>query len=117
MSSTFRLASFNCAGVKPKLPYISSLCDQADIVFLQETWLMPHELSVLNSVHQDFNKHSISAVDTEQSILISRPYGGLTILYRKHLNISGSVINLDENRLVGFMVNHNNFKYLYSAYF
>ena len=80
MSDSFRLVSFNCAGVKSKTPYITSLCDQADMVLLQETWLLPHETNLLDNVHADFDNFSISAVNTEESILIGRPYGGISIL-------------------------------------
>ena len=34
MSSSVRLISFNCEGVKLKIPFIKSLCESADIVLL-----------------------------------------------------------------------------------
>ena len=74
---------------------------------------MPYELTVLNNVHADFDNYSISAVDTEQGILVGRPYGGLSILYRKHLSVSGNIIHFDDSRLFGFNINCNNFKYLF----
>ena len=113
MSASFRLVSFNCAGVKSKMPYIHTLCEQADLVLLQETWLMPHELHVLDNAHHDFNNYSISSVNSDQSILVGRPYGGLTILHRKHLTVVGNIINFDDNRLIGYKVTCNNLNYLF----
>ena len=113
MSDSFRLVSYNCSGIKSKVPFVRSLCDQVDMVFLQETWLLPHETNILDVVHPEFNNYSISAVNTEQSILVGRPYGGISILYRKHLTLCGNIINFDDNRLQGFSVTCNNFKYLF----
>ena len=112
-SSSFRLISLNCEGVKNKLPNIRSLCDDADLIFLQETWLMPHETNMLNNIHEDFSSISISAVDVQSSVLTGRPYGGLSILYRKHLNLVGKFVNFDDTRLMGYQVLFNNFTYLF----
>ena len=38
-------------------------CDRFDIIFLQETLLFKHELSILSNVHQDFEGMGISAID------------------------------------------------------
>ena len=112
VSASFSFVSFNCAGVKNKLPYIAVLCEQSDIIFLQETWLMPHETNALDNVHPDFNNYSISSVDAG-SVLVGRPYGGLTILYRKNLTVCGNVITFDDNRLVGFEITNENLVYLF----
>ena len=43
---------------------ISDLCSHHDIVLLQEHWLMPHKLYMLNQIHNDFSGTGISAIDT-----------------------------------------------------
>ena len=85
MNMNLRITSFNCSGVKNILPIIADLCETNDIVLLQETWLMPHDLNILTAVHKDFDGYSTSAVDCTQE-LIGRPYGGLSILWRKNMS-------------------------------
>ena len=97
-SISLKLVSLNCEGVKNKLPFIQSLCDQVDILCLQETWLLPHETNLISNVHVDFDHFSLSAVDIQSSILVGRSYGGLTIMYKKELGVIGSVVNFEDNR-------------------
>ena len=96
-----KIKSFNCCGVKNKLPIIHLLCDSVDILLLQETWIMPDEVRCLDNVHLDFNVFSRSSVNN-QSLLSGRPYGGLSILWRKSLDLSVSVVDFEDNRLLGF---------------
>jgi len=81
--SDISFCSFNCRSVKNCLPEIHRLCNLHDFVLLQEHWLLPSELGVLNSVHPEFFSFGLSAVDITTDILIGRPYGGTAILYRK----------------------------------
>jgi len=69
-SSKISLCSFNCRSVKNCLPEINRLCDSNDVVFLQEHWLLPMELSLLNGIHPDFLSHGLSSVDITADVLI-----------------------------------------------
>ena len=73
---------------------------------------MPHETDLMNDLHVDYDQFSLSAVDTNSSILIGRPYGGLTILYRKHLSAFGKIMHFGEVRMLGFQLQYNNLNYL-----
>ena len=95
-----RVLSFNCHGVSDKLPIINDLCCEASVVLLQETWLLPHNLSTLNSVNAHFNVCSISAVDVGVN-LVGRPYGGVSIMWRKDLDSSCTIIRYGDPRLLG----------------
>ena len=46
---------------------------------------MPHNTHVVNALNDEFYSFSTSAVDQEE-IIVGRPYGGLTILWRKSIN-------------------------------
>ena len=81
-----RLCSFNCRSIKSSITDVNYLCDVHDIVFLQEHWLLPHELNLLANLHDDFFGVGSSAVDTSSGMLVGRPFGGTAILYRKSLN-------------------------------
>ena len=48
------LCSFNCRGVKSSIDEVRQLCHTGDIIFLQEHWLLPEELTLLSDAHPDF---------------------------------------------------------------
>ena len=97
------ITSFNCAGVASKLPIIHDLCSSNDIILLQETWLTPANINVLNDVHSEYESHSVTAVNFETT-LIGRPYGGLSILWRKTLGAKVSVKCYDDTRILGILM-------------
>ena len=77
--------SYNPTGLGTSRPeYIMSLLDKhnIDILFIQETWLLPSNLYKLADIHKDYLFHGQSGiVDTE--LLQGRPYGGVAILWHK----------------------------------
>ena len=94
MNSHLRIVSFNCHGIKNALGELNGQCNSHDIVCIQEHWLMPHDLSVLNSVSDEFHALGSSTVDVEREILRGRPYGGTTILYRKSIGCAIEPVTL-----------------------
>ena len=99
------ICTFNCRSFKNSLPIIHSLCEQHDIVLLQEHWLLPNELGVLNNSHDKFQSFGLSAVDISTDILVGRPFGGTAILYRKSLADQITIIASDESRITGIQLN------------
>ncbi len=81
-----RIASFNCHGFKSSQYEVAELCEKADILFLQETWLSSFELHMVNEVRADFTGKAWSAMDS-QCLTVGRPFGGLAVLWKKDLNI------------------------------
>ena len=98
--NNLRIASFNCNGSLNKLPILSDLCLISDVIFLQGTWLMPHDLNVFYGLSEQFVSFSISAVDSGE-LFIGRPYGRLAFLWRKSIDNSCRGINFDNARLLG----------------
>ena len=111
--STLRLTSYNCQGIKNKLPLIHELCNDNDILVLQETWLLPFETNSLKSVHNDYESFSQSSVNIHNSLLVGRPYGGLSILWRSSLSHMCKLIPLDDDRLMGMIITVNCLKYFF----
>ena len=79
------ISSLNYYGIKTSLYQVYELCDMSDIVFLQETLLFTHELSILSTLHPEFEGMGVSAIDSSSGIITGRPYGGVAILIRKNL--------------------------------
>jgi len=98
------VCSFNCRSFKNSIHAIHKLCDKHDIVLLQEHWLLPFELSLLNTAHSDFLSTGLSAIDTSIDILVGRPYGGTAILYRKCLADKINIVDSHESRITGIRV-------------
>ena len=82
MAGNLNISSFNCQGVKNIIPNIVDLCNKSHIVFLQETWLSPYELTLLNDIHEKFNSFSLSSMDTCSNVFVGRPYGGIIVAAR-----------------------------------
>ena len=80
MGFNLRVATFNCYRIKTSLPTVYDLCDNSEIVFLQETLLFPHKLSVLSTAHPKFESMGVSAIDTTERIIVGHPYGDVAIL-------------------------------------
>ena len=68
-------------------------------MLLQEHWLLPDELGLLNNVHKDFIAWGSSAVNITDDVRHRRPYGGTTILYKKCIAQNINVISLQNTRL------------------
>jgi exonuclease III len=81
---SIRIASFNCRAIKSSWHEVKDLCTGHDVVLLQEHWLLPYELGMLNNLHEDFVGRGWSAVDVSKK-LVGRPYGGLAVLWRSVL--------------------------------
>jgi hypothetical protein len=80
MQNSPRVSTFNCRSLKSSVTEICELCDSSDLVFLQEHWLLPFELGLLNNIHSNCFAVSKSAVDTTRDVLVGRPYDGTAIL-------------------------------------
>lgn len=93
------IISFNCKSLKRSAAYVRDLCEASDIVLLQETWLLPHDLGSINSIHEEFLGTANSAVDTSQGLLRGRPYGGLAILWRKDRFPNVSVVQCNNTKI------------------
>ena len=54
--------------IKTSLHNISELCNNFDLVFLQETWLFPFDLDMLSKIHPDFEGIGTSAMGISKGI-------------------------------------------------
>ena len=68
-----------------------------DICYIQEHWLLPDQLYLLNEFHPDYHCVSVSGIDGSV-LLCGRPYGGCAILYQRSLFSSITPLLCDSNR-------------------
>ena len=113
MDRQIKLCTFNCTGYKSSETYIrNDLCSKFDIIALQETWLLPHELARFGLLHDDFCGFGTSSVDVGKGVLRGRPYGGLAWLWPKVLDSKIKPVLFDEDRLLGLTYRQGNFSFL-----
>jgi len=104
-SNCISLCSYNCRSAKSSIKEIYDLCCNTDVVFLQEHWLLPNEISLLSDIHPDFVAIGYSAVDLSQGALAGRPYGGTGIMYKQPLSAYITVVNTDDPRITAVIMN------------
>lgn len=102
--TTTKMITFNCKNVVRSVDCIRSLCQEADLIALQETWLLPHDLSFLGTIDDNFAFTGTSAVDTSVGVLRGRPYGGVALLWRKTAFPAVTVINCTSVRLAAVKI-------------
>ena len=107
------ITSWNCFGIRRNKELLKDLCDNNNgIIALQETLLWPHDLSMSDTLHQNFNSFSISAMEVNEKIVSGRPKGGLTFLWNKSLDSCVSIKKYDSDRLLGLMLRLGNYTIL-----
>ena len=103
MDSKLNIISYNCTGLgQSNCALIEDLLrdTRADILLLQETWLLKQNLHKLSNIHSDYIGRGISSVK-DGVILEGRPYGGLAFLWKKSLPYNVSVIETASSRVIG----------------
>jgi exonuclease III len=93
------LVTFDCKSASRSVEGIREICKSADIIALQETWLLPHDVNYIGSIDDNFEYTSKSAVDTSIGILRGRPFGGVALMYRKGVFTSVRVIECKSVRV------------------
>ena len=101
IQNSMRIASYNCRSSKRNTGGIQLLCNSCDIVFLQEHWLFPADLPSLNRIHDEFMSFGISSMNVSDDIVLGRPYGGLAVMWRKHLTSKVKPVSFDDDRIIG----------------
>lgn len=97
-----KMVSFNCKSIKRSMDCIKSLCDKVEVISLQETWLLPHEIPLLGTIHPDFDYTGVSAVDTSRELLRGRPFGGVAILPCSSVRVAAIEVITGSNHSVLF---------------
>ena len=75
------------------------MCENYDIIFLQEHWLLSCNLFKLEEIDKNFECFSVSAMDNKagSGILVGRPFGGVAVLFRKTFSKSIKLIDSAES--------------------
>lgn len=96
-----RLVSYNLYGLNNGRSYLLDLCNDPtiDVIAMQELWLTPSHLDVLNDIHPDFAGFGISAMQNKlkSGIYTGRPFGGVGFLWRRALAKNVSILDSSDD--------------------
>ena len=76
------------------------MCHRYDTVALQETWLLPNEVSLPANTNNGSEAFSTSSIDTSKDLLVGRPYGDLTFMWKKRISEYVTIVQYDDPRLL-----------------
>ena len=101
------IITFNCHGIQSSREELCLLCENSDIVCIQEHWLFPEEVDQMNNVHSNFNGIGVSAIDTSKGLLTGRPFGGVGILWNKKLDSCIITMLIDYKWICGIKMKYS----------
>lgn len=96
-----QVSTYNCQSAKRNFGGIQKLCNESDVVIIQEHWLFPSELSCLNNIHNDFVSFGISSMNPSNDLIVGRPYGGVAVLWKNNLSPFVRPVTYDDDRIIG----------------
>ena len=113
MEGNLKITSYNCNGFKFRnYGYVNEIFKKCDILMLQETWLYNFE-------HKNFMKeipncqyYAISGMDDADVSRVGRPYGGVSILWKKELKLTFVPIETNSDRICATHVNNSDCKFI-----
>lgn len=100
--TNLKVVSYNCRGISSSLQDIQQLCDNYQVIFLQETWLAKQNLDRLTTISEQHYSYGTYSVDYEDGLCAGRPHGGTAILWSKTL--STKIIKNHDQSVIGIEV-------------
>ena len=100
-SIDFSICTFNCKGFKQSKDYIYELVKDNDVVCLNETWLWPAELSIIEQ-NSNFNVtvFSKSAMNDVIPGYIGRPFGGVSVICKDNALLNYRELESPSDRII-----------------
>ena len=95
------IVTFNCHGFASSKEELKLLCENNQILCIQEHWLFPEDVSLLDTVHDDFKSTGVSAIDPSKGMVVGRPYGGVGVLWHKKYDPVVKVVHTRHNFICG----------------
>ena len=105
-----KICSFNCKGFNvSKVKHIENVLKQCDLLLFQETWALPRDVRKIIQYFPKYNTFGVSTIN-DDVILVGRPYGGCSFLYRKPIS---SNIEIKSNCICCISLNTNIVKFIF----
>ena len=97
-----KIACWNMRGFNSSIPYLRSLCKQADIIALSEHWLHENKIKRIEEVSNDFLYCArASSYSSAENYGTKRGQGGVAILWNKKLGGVSPISGMIHDRMCG----------------
>jgi len=114
--SHLMISSYNLRGFQQGQQQLLELCNNHDVIAVQEHWLADCDLNKIVNLNTDFSVIARSAMTDklQQGLLRGRPFGGLALMFRKSLCTHIKYIGVEPScrGLAAVITLHNNIKLL-----
>ena len=114
-----KICSFNMHGFNNGVSMTNLLCNNHDLIFLQEHWLIADDLSKLNSINSNFCSFGLSSMNHKiaSDILVGRPFGGVAVLWKKSLSCRIKILDCDyaNGRYFSVSISENSADYIFTC--
>ena len=74
---------------------------------LQETWLLDNKMYILEGIDSGYVSKGKTGIDVEKAILVGRPSGGVSIMYKKVYEQCITIIPCKNKRLYAIKLDHS----------
>ena len=106
-TSNLTIISYNCKGFSAsKVPCITKLLEQCNVLLMQETWLFTNQFQSLSLYFKSFSSTYICGMN-ESIFCQGRPYGGCSIMYSNKYDVTPIYFE-DEKRICGIKITVRN---------
>ena len=98
------IISYNSHGFNSGRSLLADLCMTSDIICVQEHWLIPNKLNLIETFNSDFNVSTKSSMEANvlNEVITGRPFGGTAILRRRYLINNVTIYCMDKcGRCIG----------------
>ena len=94
-----KMCSYNCRGFNvSKIPAIKELLNDCDVLLIQETWLLPHELKVFSKYLIGYICYGVLGMNSKV-LYHGRHFGGCSVIFNSALLHCIDFIDLNCKRL------------------
>ena len=80
--------------MKTSTDTINKMCNESQIILLQEHWLYPDELQLISQLNLNFSGFGISSMCLDDKFITGRPYGGLEYYGKNPFHKAQTLLNM-----------------------
>ena len=103
--------------MKTSTDTINKMCNESQIILLQEHWLYPEELQLMSQLNPNFSGFRLSSMCLDDKFITGRLHGGIGILWEQSLSQSTiNIIKYEDTRILGLETKCNNAILLFFVY-
>jgi exonuclease III len=96
-----KVATYNCKGFKQSIGYIKKLVNEYDIVCLNELWLWPAEISLIEkALDMNITAYAVSGMNNVGPEYTGRPFGGVAVICKNHPSLNYRELPSNSDRLM-----------------